>query len=188
MTVALFPFTAVDFPGLLDPVIDVYARAFAGAPYYQDVGDTLAFEATIQRHIERPGFCGFWACDPFGKMVGFDYGYSGGPGSWWHDTVIPNLEQSVIDRWLVDYLEFVELAVVPDFQGQGIGLRLHDTLLACSRHATAVLTTAQVETPALHLYRKRGWQTIRENLLFPDDKIFRRIMAKDLVVRSPLRE
>lgn len=184
MTIALFPFTAEDFPGLLTPILEVYSRAFAGAPYYQDAGDTLAFEATVQRHAERAGFCGFWACDPYGKLVGFDYGYTGWTESWWHDIVTQGMDPALIEHWLADYFEFVELAVDPEFQGQGIGGRLHDALLACTHHATAALTTAQAETPALRLYRKRGWITIRDNLIFPGDAVKRRIMGKDLILRG----
>jgi GNAT superfamily N-acetyltransferase len=178
--VKLFAFTAEDFPGLLNPVVQVYTRAFSPPPYRSDKGDQMAFEAAVQRHLERPGFCGYWASDLHGRMVGFVYGYSGGPGQWWYDTVTRDLDSALVNRWLEDYFELVELAVDPDYQGQGIGGRLHDTILACTRHTTAALTTAQAETPALHLYRKRGWVNLIENYVFPGDEIMRRIMGKDL--------
>jgi ribosomal protein S18 acetylase RimI-like enzyme len=185
MTVTLFPFTGEDFPALLEPVVEIYYRAFSDPPYNTDYGDRVAFEAVVQRHILRSGFCGFWACDPFGKPVGFAYGYTGSAGQWWYDTVTRGLNPALVMRWLVAYFEFAELAVLPAFQGQGIGARLHDTLLACTRHATASLTTAQDRTPALALYEKRGWVTIRENFIFPGDNVMRRIMAKDLLPRNP---
>lgn len=183
MLVTLFPFTSADFPGLLGSILDVYDRAFAIPPYIKDHGDRLAFEASIQRHADREGFRGYWACDPYGKLVGFAYGYTGGPGQWWYDTVSQGMAPELIERWLSDYFEFVELAVDPDMQGRGIGGRLHDMLISGARHATAALTTAQDETDALFLYRKRGWVTIRENYIFPGDSIFRRIMARDLTIR-----
>ncbi|HEX9012762.1 MAG TPA: GNAT family N-acetyltransferase, partial [Anaerolineaceae bacterium] len=129
---------------------------------------------------ERQDFCGYWACDPYGKLVGFAYGYSGAPGQWWYDTITVGMDPVLVDRWLSDYFEFVELAVDPGLQGQGIGGRLHDALLGCTRCATAALTTAQIVTPALHLYQRRGWTTIRSNYIFPGDDVVRRIMAKDL--------
>lgn len=180
----IFPFDAEHFPGLADAMAGVYRRAFAPAPYLRGEGDVIAFAAHLQEHSQRPGFCGFWASDPRGEMVGFVYGFSGGPGQFWYDTVAAALPPALTERWLSDYLEVVEMAVCPEWQGQGIGTRLHDTILGCTRHATAALTTAQAETPALRLYRKRGWRTIYEHLVFPGDATPLRVMGIDLSVRG----
>lgn len=185
MTVTLFPFGAAELPALLDGILDVYARAFAAPPYRQGQGDVVSFEATIQRHAERDEFCGYWACGERNQPVGFAYGYHGGAGQWWYDIVAPVLGPERVREWLADYFEFVELAVDPDFQGQGIGGRLHDTLLACTRRSTAALTTAEAGTPALHLYRKRGWVTLLHNFIFPGDNLPRQIMVKRLTPAHP---
>ncbi|HEY9089584.1 MAG TPA: GNAT family N-acetyltransferase [Anaerolineaceae bacterium] len=181
MDFATFPFGAEDFPALLEPVIDVYRLAFAPPPYEKGEGEVIAFSAMLQTHIQRPGFCGFWASDLHGRMTGFVYGFSGGPGQFWYDTVSSAMPPPLVERWLSDYFELVDLAVCPEQQGKGIGTRLHDEILACTRHSTAALTTAQSETPALRLYRKRGWRTIYDNLLFPGDSKPLRVMAIDLV-------
>lgn len=180
MDFALIPFSAADLPGLLPGIAAVYQRAFELPPYNQGQGDRVAFEAAILRHAERPEFCGYWVCGPQSRVVGFAYGYAGGPGQWWYDIIAPALGTQLASGWLSDYFEFVELAVDPAYQGQGAGARLHDTLLACTRRATAVLTTAQVETPALWLYRKRGWVTLLADFLFPGDSLPRQIMGKKL--------
>lgn len=185
MAVTLIQFGAVELPGLLDSILNVYARAFAGPPYNQGQGDVVSFEATIQRHAERADFCGFWACDERNQVTGFAYGYSGGPGQWWYDIVAPVLGPDQVREWLSDYFEFVELAVDPEYQGQGTGGRLHDTLLACTRRSTAALTTAEAVTPALHLYHKRGWITLLHDFIFPGDNLPRQIMVKRLAASSP---
>lgn len=180
MEISLIPFSAADLPGLLEGIAAVYQRAFEQPPYSQGQGDRVAFEAAVQRHAERRGFCGYWACGRRNELAGFAYGYTGAPGQWWYDIVAPALGPQQVREWLSDYFEFVELAVDPAYQGQGIGGRLHDTLLACTHHATAALTTAQAETPALFLYRKRGWVTLLNHFLFPGDTLFRQIMGKKL--------
>jgi hypothetical protein len=185
MSVTLIPFSAADLPALLDSILQVYARAFAAPPYNQGQGDVVSFEATIQRHIERGEFCGYWACGERNQLTGFAYGYAGGAGQWWYDIVAPALGPALAGEWLSDYFEFVELAVDPVYQGQGIGGRLHDTLLACTRRPTAALTTAEAVTPALLLYRKRGWITLLHDFIFPGDNLPRQIMAKKLIAPSP---
>ncbi len=69
--------------------------------------------------------------------------------------------------WLPGYFEIVEPAVTPAAQGRGIDGRLHDALLVGLPHRTALLSTHQSETPALRLYRKRGWMPLLEGIVFP---------------------
>jgi len=184
MDYAVFAFGPHDFPALLEPVVDVYREAFSPPPYEKGEGEVIAFASLLTAHTERPGFCGFWASDAAGSMIGFVYGFSGAPGQFWHDVVSQALEPALVERWLVDYFTLVQLAVCPRYQGRGIGTQLHDTILGCTQHATAALTTAQQETPALRLYRRRGWRTIHENLFFPGDSTPMRVMAVDLLPRA----
>ena len=83
-------------------------------------------------------------------------------------------------RWLEGAFELAELAVRPPLQGRGIGGRLHDHLLADRPHRTAVLSTLQEETRALHLYRSRGWRTLLEHFSFSGVGRVYRIMGLDL--------
>ena len=59
-------------------------------------------------------------------LVGFAYGYVGERGQWWSDRVVEALPVAVTDVWVGGHFEFVELAVLPDYRGQGIGGLLHD--------------------------------------------------------------
>jgi GNAT superfamily N-acetyltransferase len=100
------------------------------------------------------------------SLVGFAYGYACIPERWWHQQVRPGLPEQIAETWLKDSFNFVEIAVDPHFQGQGIGGRLHDGLLAGLPYARAVLSTLQAETTAHHLYRQRGWVVLREDFFF----------------------
>lgn len=180
MDVQMIPFGSAELPALLEGILQVYLDAFQGPPYNQDHGGMLAFEAVIQRHVQREGFCGFWAAGPAAEVLGFGYGYTGGPGQWWYEIVTAGMQPALVSEWFSDYFEFVELAVAPQHQGRGIGGRLHDALLACTARPLALLTTADSDTPALRLYKNRGWRTLRECLIFPGDTLPRLVMGKRL--------
>ncbi|MGE5139638.1 MAG: GNAT family N-acetyltransferase, partial [Rudaea sp.] len=70
-------------------------------------------------------------------------------------------------QWLGNCFEFVELAVLPSQQGQGIGGQLHDALLEGVPYRTAVLSTYSGENRAMQLYIKRGWKRLVDELTFP---------------------
>lgn len=184
MEYSLVPFTAEDLPALLDGLVELYGRAFAAPPYNLNRGDVVAFEGALQRHVQRTGFYGLWACTQELRLAGFAYGYSGGPGQWWYDTVTSGMAPALVRSWLTDYFEFVELAVDPSAQGRGIGGSLHDALLASTSHPRAALTTADADTPARHLYARRGWVTLREGFYFPASTIALVVMGKKLTVNS----
>lgn len=66
-----------------------------------------------------------------------------------------------VDEWVGGHFEFVELAVMPDARGCGIGRRLHDALLADLPHERALLSTsARSDDPAVRLYSSNGWVTL----------------------------
>jgi ribosomal protein S18 acetylase RimI-like enzyme len=133
----------------------------------------------LPRHLGRDGFRfhGAFAGD---RVVGFVYGYLGGPGQWWHDRVVTALGREASARWLPPgHFEFTELHVRPEWQRRGIGGRLHDALLAGVDAPTAVLSTQTDNEPAIALYSGRGWQVIMPSLDFGSGRPFL-IMGKDL--------
>ena len=57
-------------------------------------------------------------------VVGIGYGQPGARGQWWHDTVVGALHRSGPRPGSPACFEIVELHVLPDYQGQGLGRRL----------------------------------------------------------------
>jgi ribosomal protein S18 acetylase RimI-like enzyme len=160
---------------------DVYQQAFARPPYSRDAGVADGFAASLMRQINRQGFRALVAREPDTDMiVGFAYGYATGPGQWWHEQVARAMPREQIERWLLGAFELVEFAVAPRAQGQGLGSRLHDTLLQDLPYRTAMLSTMQSETVALQLYRRRGWVTLLRDFIFPGGARAYLIMGKDL--------
>jgi ribosomal protein S18 acetylase RimI-like enzyme len=161
---------------LFDPVVKIWMAAMrrpADHPRAQTFGSIL------ERHVARAGWRGLVAFGPDGP-VGFTYGYTGAAGQWWTDLVAARMDEATSRRWMGGHFELVELHVRPDGQGQGIGGRLHDELLKDLPHKTALLSTMRGPTAAFALYRKRGWITLIEHFVFPDQNTEYRIMGLDL--------
>lgn len=158
-----------DIATIVDQLVDVYRGAFTVSPYSETEDDVQHFASeTLPRHAARDGFRLVVARDEQeGPVAGFVYGYHGEPGQWWYNIVSAALEPDLIARWMADYFELVTLAVAPRAQRRGIGGRLHDEILDGHRWRHTMLTTLQQETPALRLYRGRGWQVVREDFYFP---------------------
>ncbi len=148
-------------------IVEVHRAAFGGQPYNEG---RVESERTADRLISdayREGYRCYVARAESGRIVGLSYGIRGQAGQWWYDRVAEGLSPTVAEEWLGDCFQFDELAVVPAMQGCGIGGRLHDLLLIGLPARTAVLSTYGGDTPARHLYRKRGWKTLLSRFTFP---------------------
>jgi ribosomal protein S18 acetylase RimI-like enzyme len=161
----------------------IYKAAFKQPPYNENEQAAKRFLASLEQHVLRSGFkCLAAYTSDNSHMVGFAFGYTAKAGQWWRDIVASAMTSQQIDRWLSDCFELAELAVLPSYQGKGIGGKLHDKLLVDIPHMTAVLSTIQAESNALHLYRKRGWITLVENLVFPGGNRKYMILGLDLKI------
>lgn len=140
----------------------VYARAFAGPPYYSD---PLRMEIEYlrnlrERHVRKPGLTPIVAIDR-GIAVGTAYGYHLPPADWWGDMVRARLDPAGLGDWLKDTFVIVEVAVLPARQGSGIGRGLLNALLDGRPEPCAILST-RVDAPAHHLYRSLGFDVVAE--------------------------
>jgi ribosomal protein S18 acetylase RimI-like enzyme len=161
---------------------EVYQAAFA----IQEAREgTDRLMEMLEMHRGREGFrCVIAQEDTEQRIVGFAYGYTSRPGYWWFDTIAHALSHHAIEIWFENAFEVVELAVHPKWQRQDIGGRVHDALLEDLPHSTAVLSTDQGETNAMHLYRKRGWVPLLEDFYFPNSTKPMMIMGLDLEART----
>jgi ribosomal protein S18 acetylase RimI-like enzyme len=152
---------------LKDQILDTYRQAFAPPPYNKTEADVISFSHTLELHRNRLNARFIAAQDQNNRVVGFAYGYDAVAGQWWFDIVERSMKASMAKEWLHGSFELVELAVKPAMQGQGMGSRLHDSILTGLSNRTAVLSTINEETAALHLYLKRGWVPLLERFNFP---------------------
>ncbi len=163
-------------------LVNVYRAAFSGAPHFKRELEVTRFGQVLADHIGRDGFRCCVAQEASNGVLGFAYGYPGRPGQWWYESVARAMDPVCRERWLADCFEFMEFAVLPDRQGQGIGSRIHDILIGELSNRTAVLSTPQSETAALRLYRRRGWVALLSDFVFPGDTVPFLIMGLDLAM------
>ena len=145
------------FTAQLDQLLAVYAAAMRPPP------ELLAGRRAIMAgHAANPGFRALAVTDDTtGQAAGFGYGFHGGLGQWWHDTVNRALTAAsgatVAAAWLSDSFEVAELHVAPDYQGRGVGADLLLQLTSGRPERTALLSTRDADTPARRLYRGTGF-------------------------------
>lgn len=156
-----------DLLALDDEVVAVYAAVFGALPTVAGPADIAAFRASLARQVRKPGFRAATARSSDGRLVGFAYGWEGGPGDWWWDIAASAVNGDVRRRWFADCFVIAELAVLSDARHQGIGGTLLDTLLAATERASAVLSTLADADAALAFYATRGWRRLVTDLRFP---------------------
>ncbi len=179
MGVVVTAVAAEVIPVLARDLGNIYRAVFALPPYSEGPLQAEVFVENVKVWRERVGFACVVARSE-AQIVGFALGWRSEPGQWWHDTVGAALTADAYGRWLDDCFEFVELALLPEWQGQGIGGQLHDALLAQAVERTAVLSTLNAETRALQLYRRRGWEPILVDYVYPGSDERTLIMGKVL--------
>jgi ribosomal protein S18 acetylase RimI-like enzyme len=140
-------------------VFEVYDAVFGDQP------DHRAWRTGIwDRHTARAGFRLARAHDE-GRLVGFAYGYTGERGQWWTDHASQALPAEVAELWLGGHFELVSIGVLADARRRGVGEALLARLTESLPHDRWVLmTTADAEDPARHLYARAGWEVIGPGL------------------------
>lgn len=126
---------------------------------------------TFPKHVGWPGFRMFVAAID-GNPMGFIYGYRTLPGQWWHDQVRDELICAGHEAWIGNALELAEVAVLPAFQGRGIGTQLIDAFLAGVTQPV-LLAVEAVHQHAHVLYAAHGFQDLLPDFRYPgyDDHI-----------------
>jgi GNAT superfamily N-acetyltransferase len=170
---------------LRSQIVEVYAAAFASAPYFKTRRETDDFASWLPQHLLRPNFRFVAALDEeTGGLVGFAYGYSTVPGQWWHEQVSRALGEARAREWLSDAFQLSEIAVAPDHQGRGLGRQLHERVLGLQGddpgplpNTRAVLSTLRAETVALGMYQRHGWETLLDAFVFPGVQRVYRILG-----------
>ncbi|MCA9834508.1 MAG: GNAT family N-acetyltransferase [Thermomicrobiales bacterium] len=135
--------------------------------------DAIAFvQGTFPKHVLWPGFRLFLAAID-DNPVGFIYGYRSQAGQWWHDEVAPDLVAAGLEEWLKDALELAEIAVLPQFQGKGIGSHLINVFLNDVQEP--ILLSVEATEPRTHaLYLAHGFTDLLTDFRYtdyPDDSI-----------------
>ncbi len=145
-------------------LFEVYDAVFGDQP------DHAAWRTGVwDRHAGRAGFRLARAFDGE-RLVGFGYGYTGERGQWWTDRMAEVLAPEVARAWLGGHFELVSIGVLASHRGRGLGGGLLGHLTDDLPHERWLLmTTADAQDPARHLYARAGWQVVGPGLR--DDQV-----------------
>jgi GNAT superfamily N-acetyltransferase len=172
---------AEDFAARIPELLDIYRRAFLEI-YESDPAHAARERRTLMRqHQYRPDFRLVVAEEPTGVPVGFCYTYRSAEGQWWHDVVSRSLRSEDRARWLADCREVVELHVLPEWQGTGVGRNLLATALDDVPERNAALSALDLPgSRALRLYTGQGFEPLLSAFRFPGSSTRYVILAKRL--------
>jgi ribosomal protein S18 acetylase RimI-like enzyme len=156
-------------------VFGVYDAVFGDQP------DLATWRRQVwDRHTLRDGFRLARAYDG-ARLVGFGYGYTGKRGQWWTDRAVRVLPADVAGEWLGDHFELVSIGVLPEARGRGVGrLLLAGLTEDLPQERWVLMTTADANDPARHLYARAGWEVIGPGLR--DDQV---VMARRRLTSLP---
>ena len=137
----------------------IYLAALAQPPFGEGDVQADAFAAELADEVEEAGFrcCAALAG---GEPVGFAYGcpaFTGEPEDAWTRELVESVGAEVAEAWIRAQFAFIWTAVRPEWQGHGLGGRLHDALLDTATQPRAWLVTYPFDCSAVRLYRSRGW-------------------------------
>ena len=139
-----------------DEIAAVYGAAF---DVEQIVAESFR-DVSLQNVLDYPGATVI-AAIARDRILGFLYGYTYVPGHWWPIHVGPRLEAEGHGALLENTFELLELAVLPDAQGKGIGTALLRQLFATMPHDHVLLNTnAREDNRAVDLYRRLGFRVL----------------------------
>ncbi|WP_052400597.1 GNAT family N-acetyltransferase [Oceanobacillus jeddahense] len=162
----------------IEKIAELYCMTFLTADYsHEDKGNAVK---NLRKHAGYEGFVGIKSRDEAGNVIGFAYGYTSLPNQFYREKIADQLPEDQIDSWLYDCFEFVELAVHHSYKRLGVASKLHDALLANTNCKTAVLTTGVKNKPAVNLYRKKGWELIKNDAPVISEANLQVIMGKIL--------
>ena len=140
-------------------VFEVYDAVFGDQP------DHAAWRSGIwDRHTVRDGFR-LARAFVGERLVGFGYGYTGERGQWWTDAAARALDQDVAAEWLGGHFELVSIGVLAEVRDEGVGRLLLERLTAgLEQERWVLMTSADAQDPARHLYARAGWEVIGPGL------------------------
>ncbi len=136
------------------------------------------FIKALVGYLNRPGFRFIAAQEAATRsLIGFALGSTGLPGQSWREFLAEKVDPELKEKWLDNYFEFIEFAVLAPYRKQGTGEKLHNTLLSGLAHSKAILTVREQNRVAQDFYTKRGWQTLHQGLMLPSGRGPYRIMG-----------
>ena len=139
-----------------EDAVRVYMAVFGDNSYS---GSLIFFD----RYSHYPHFQGLVAVVKR-QVVGMAFGTQSLSGQWWHDKVAEQVgveHPALHNAWVL-----TELGVLAAYRNQGIGVRLHDAIIARQPLPNLLLSTQVANQGARRLYERLGWAYLHMGFAF----------------------
>ena len=138
----------------------IYLAAYGETALPESQLDAENFvNSTIKRHSRRAGFRLVVATTD-DRTSGYAYGFTGKHGQFWSDWLSGAAPADIVETWVGDHFELVDIVVDPAYRGQGIAGLLHDrSCTGCPRRRPCS-PPHPMKDAAARLYGGRGWQVL----------------------------
>ncbi|MFD4176241.1 GNAT family N-acetyltransferase [Streptomyces anulatus] len=156
-----------------DEMVEVYARVYDTPPYSGDPFFSVAsFRERLEAAFDSDGFETVTARRD-GQIIGYVHGATlPSDKPWWLSLSDrrPTRLQALADARQVFWLR--ELMVLPEYQGQGLGRNIHDTVISGRAESAATLTCIIDNQPAHDAYLRWGYLVMGEIKHAPDSPTY----------------
>lgn len=148
---------------MLDEIAPVIAAAFAQPPYNEARSADSPALARFEKQVRQPGFA-LATAHVDKQVVGLAFGYTlSSTTGWWRSVLEPvDTETSREDG--ARTFGLFEMAVLPDWQRQGIAAGLHRKLLEGRREERVVLNVRPDAAAAQAAYAAWGYRRVTSTI------------------------
>lgn len=166
-------YDGVSVNAIADELIEVYGHVYDTPPYIGDPFFSVAsFRERLEAAFSSEGFetvTARWD----GRIIGYVHGATlPADKPWWTSLGDrkPVQLQTLADAGQVFWLR--ELMVLPEYQGQGLGRKIHDTVITGRAESATALTCIIDNQPAHDAYLRWGYTVMGEIKHAPESPIY----------------
>jgi ribosomal protein S18 acetylase RimI-like enzyme len=162
----------------INSATQIYASAYAEAPYNEGPQDVADFRSGWPSRVAQPSFR-LVVAHLRGEPIGFSFGHQFNVNTRWWSGLLDRVDEDVITEHEGRTFAVIELAVLEELRGYGIGRELHSHLLAGLAEERATLLVRPDAVAARSAYLSWAYRPIGRLQPFPDEPIYD-AMVKEL--------
>ncbi len=164
--------------GAIDSIKHIYASAYAETPYNEGPQDVTNFCLGWPGRVAQPSFR-LVVAHLRGEPIGFSFGHQLTVNTRWWNGLLDRVDEDVITEHDGRTFAVIELAVLGELRGNGIGRELHLHLLAGLAEERATLLVRPDAVAARSAYLAWEYRPIGRLQPFADGPIYD-AMVKEL--------
>ncbi|WP_331767825.1 GNAT family N-acetyltransferase [Embleya sp. NBC_00896] len=145
---------------LEDEVSATYGAVFAEPPYGKTASEVAANGRRFRRQCRKASFRLAVAREDGGRALGIAYGYALSADTGWWDTLTEPVPDEVRREDGHRTFGLIELAVLAEARGRGVGRDLHEAVLRDAEHERVLLNARPDADAAQTLYRNLGYRRV----------------------------